>query len=200
MPRIISNKLPDGIYLWKIEETVSELRSMVRLSEQEQAQFATIKQQAKVAEKLAVRALLQIATIGAQPPTLQYTEQGRPTIHGAEISISHGAGYAAIYLSNRPVGIDLEAAGRGAEKLINRVVSGQEIEVCAQVFGINPAILAWCVKESMFKALQGSDVDFINDLIIDSGSSDGKIYGRAKEKKIELRWEVIEDIIIVWST
>lgn len=201
MPQITNRALPEGIYLWKIEETVAQLSPLVRLNEQETGRFATIKQPGKVAEKLAVRALLQNVArrLGTCSSTIDYTPQGRPTIHGGEISISHGAGYAALYLAPKPVGIDIESVGRKVDKLIDRVVSGSELEVCKSVFAANPLILAWCAKEAMFKALQSSEVDFVGELVIENAVSD-RIFGSARGSKIELRWMVIEDdVIIVWS-
>lgn len=196
MPEIATNVLPKGVYLWRIEETVEQLHSLVRLNPEETARFAAIKQPSKVVEKLAVRALLQNAT--SDSSAIIYTMQGRPTIHECEISISHGSGYAVIYLSDKAVGIDLESTGRKAEKLRDRIVSIREEDICKSVFPLNPMILAWCAKESMFKALKSSDVDFVKELVIESAISD-RIFGSARGQKMELQWAVIDDIIIVWS-
>lgn len=194
MPRIINNGLPKGVYLWKIEESVEQLTDMVQLSENERLRFAAIKQPGKVSEKLAVRVLLQ--NTAKCSSSIDYTHDGRPTIRGSEISISHAGGYVALYLSEKPVGIDLESVDRKAEKLRDRVVLGSEEEVCQSVFPTNPLILAWCVKESMFKAMQCREVDFVKEIVIEKAVSD-RIFGHARGQKMEMRWLVIEDVMIV---
>lgn len=96
-----------------------------------------------------------------------YEPAGRPLLlspsglpSDRHISISHTSGWAALMVADRPCGIDIEPAGRHAERVAGRISSAEEIALATPLFPQNPALLVWCAKEAAYKAIGGTEMDF----------------------------------------
>ena len=95
------------IAVWKITETESELVSGLALSQAALNQLALRRSEVHRKGYLAIRQLLKRFEI--DPLTHQYDENGAPYLtDGRHLSITHTKDVAAIALSEKPVGIDLE--------------------------------------------------------------------------------------------
>jgi len=101
------------LYLWKITEDLSELRSQIRLKNSSIARLESMKSESHQKGFLAVRMLLQHNEY--DDFDLYYDAFGKPHIKpqgcfvkDVEISISHSNDFSAIVISQEKVGLDLE--------------------------------------------------------------------------------------------
>jgi acyl transferase domain-containing protein/phosphopantetheinyl transferase len=94
---------------------------------------------------------------------IEHDEQGRPFFLGSEeatlpyLSIAHTSGSAVAIVSDRPVGIDLESAGRDTRSILAEFTTGDEralLERLAPLYAEeNVETRLWCAKEAVGKAL-----------------------------------------------
>ena len=153
---------PQGrIGIWKVEETLDELYDLVPSSiytrEQVEKQFRCLDRKI---EFVAVRVLLY--HLLKKEKRIEYYPSGRPYLldECLFISISHTKGYVALALSKTmPIGIDIERYGEKINKVKDRVVGVEE-----HAESLYELLLHWSAKESVFKALGTSGVDFIKHL------------------------------------
>lgn len=84
--------------------------------------------------------------------TLRHAPSGAPEIDGMHVSVSHSRHYAAVALSEHPVGIDIEERRDGQlERVATRFLDDEEMGGGS----LSPVELlrAWTAKEAAFKAL-----------------------------------------------
>ncbi len=139
-------------------------------------------------EWLCIRVLLK--QMLGEEKEIRYTDSGRPylTDRSYHISISHTRGYVAVALHKEfPVGIDLEYLSPRIKKIRNRFMHETEEMNISEMQEEIHLLLHWSAKESLFKALEESEVDFKNQLHIDSFEPVTGILSsfRAKETKTE---------------
>jgi phosphopantetheinyl transferase (holo-ACP synthase) len=166
--------------IWKVTETTDELRSLLT-DKSFTPEFFIYKSYSRQLEFLAVRALIRELT-GAEQRVLHY-ESGKPYLDGckSKISISHTKGYVAVVLHpEKETGIDIEYRSDRVKKVVTRFISDKEMSLidnrllfitdedekdCAMV---NMYLLFWSAKETMFKMLDSSGVDFLEHLQVRS--------------------------------
>ena len=162
-----------------------------------------IKSDKRKQEWLSVRSLLQQIT--GSETCIIYKENGTPVLKNSNynISISHTIGYVAIILSENPnPGIDIEYHSGRAWKLRKKFLSEKELEMFS---GEQNATLCWCAKETAFKALQQTNVDFIEHLHIEPFTVSDKGILKLKETKTPqqqtfyIDYQINENYIIAWK-
>lgn len=157
---------PQGrIGIWKVEETLDELYDLVpspdSIMEQVEEKFRCLERKI---EFVAVRVLLY--HLLEKEKRIEYFSSGRPYLSDEclFISISHTQGYVALALSEiMPIGIDIERYGTKINKVKDRIVGIEE-----HADSLYELLLHWSAKESVFKVLDTSGVDFIKHLKISS--------------------------------
>ncbi len=87
-----------------------------------------------------------------QGATLLHDPDGRPTIEGAEISVSHCRRYAALAVAPAGVnvGVDIEDNADRAARVISRVLRGPYAAMYASP---DTALAAWTLLEAAFKCV-----------------------------------------------
>lgn len=168
--------------IWKVTETAGELRSLLT-DRSVSADFAKYKSAARQLEYLAVRVLL-LELLGMECRISHY-ESGKPYLEdsAAKISISHTKGYVAVIVHpEKEVGIDIEYHSERVKKVVSRFVGEKEMSVINEKLNsvpceiekdklmLNLYLLLWSAKETMFKMIDASEVDFIRHLHVDSVS------------------------------
>ncbi len=148
--------------VWRIEECESELFDM--LSERG-CHLTTehIKSPARRLEYLAVR-LLCSELLDADF-VIEYREDGSPQLKSEGmyryISISHTKGYAAVFMhTSLPVGIDIEQYGEKVLRIQSKFINEKEEKNLDPKKLISHLLLHWSAKESLFKAMGQTGVDF----------------------------------------
>ncbi len=168
MPFAKKTKTETGITgIWELTESAEQLRKNFNFTSNEKAEFIQIKNEKRKKEYLAVRLLIE-ALINKKP-VLHYGKAGNPYLinHPFNISISHSAELATVFLSEKKAGIDTENIFRNTEKIASRFLSGSEYKTVKQ--NSNPqltGIMYWSAKEAIFKCASVQDVNFKSQIRI----------------------------------
>lgn len=153
--------------VWKVEETIDRLRSMFVDFSLYESGLQRFKSEKRQLEWLAVRVLLK-ELLGEEKP-IAYLSSGKPYLKdgSACISFSHTCGYVAVAVHpTKEVGIDIEQYGDRVCRLASRFVREDEMESVRAGNEIYALLLHWSAKETMFKLMNQSDVDFLDHLHI----------------------------------
>jgi 4'-phosphopantetheinyl transferase len=155
------------IFLWKINEEISELKELLVLNETSLNRLAKMKSSKHIKGFLAIRKLLN--RIDYADSDLIYDSFGKPFLKdNKHISISHSNEFACIIISNNPVGIDIElknekilknAALLFNEDFILNFKGSKNDEMSLTTFG-------WAIKEAIFKLIPENDVSFKDNILI----------------------------------
>ena len=149
------------IYVWKLEESVDELCKISGISRSEVD--LRFNHSSRCCEWLAVRALIR--TVLGPDVLVAYRATGEPYLKGSSlrVSISHTRGYVAVaFHPTCHVGVDIEYFSHRIDKLVGRIMSCGEKPSCE--LGADEKtwyyLLVWSMKESVFKALDISLLDY----------------------------------------
>ncbi|MBQ8374957.1 MAG: hypothetical protein IJX98_05225 [Clostridia bacterium] len=126
--------------------TEEEFADFSLFPRQIEAEFSRITNAALRAQKRAAYALLRYALGREKLQSFSKNSCGKPTVQGAEISISHTHGLAAIAVSDHAVGVDAEKlSGRTLKDFSFMLADGERAE------NIREALVLWTKKEAVFK-------------------------------------------------
>ena len=217
MPLLSVQPSPPIAGVWKITETWRDMLALFQDKDLYASEIDKIQADSRKREWLAVRLLVKHLT-GRELP-ISYRSNGAPFLSGQpdHISISHTKGYAAVILSETPLpGIDIEYRSERAWKLRAKYLSDNEIEQCKMIAScqtdplLSPAqetlaTLYWCAKETAYKALQASGVDFIKHLYLEpfplsaTGVFALKATLSASTSTYTIHYQITEDYILTWK-
>ena len=218
MPLLLARQSP-VLGIWKITELWQDMLELFT----DKALFADdvrlIQSDKRKQEWLAVRLLVKYLTSSEIP--VRYRENGAPFLATFQlhISISHTKGYAAVILNGNPrPGIDIEYRSERAWKLRKRFMNENELQMITLLNNTNQSVdgsalykqitlatLCWCAKETVYKSLQETGVDFINHLHIvpfslsEKGSFSLKETKTNQQKTYLIHYQTNEDFIITWT-
>lgn len=132
--------------IWRIEETVSEMLSMMPSLGKLQHVLDSYSRDARRLEVLSVHALIYVMT-GDESLVVGHNEDGHPLLEGWHVSISHTRGYAAVLLSRQDeVAVDVEYVSNRVAKIADRFIRDDE-----QDETITRQLVCWCTKEAVYK-------------------------------------------------
>ncbi len=168
------------------------------------SQVSKIKAISRVVEWLNTRVLL-FELLGEEKIISKHPD-GRPFLidKSYKISISHTKDYVVILLSaSHNVGIDIEMISDRVTRLYDKFISDNEYinsdnEVVHQ-------LLHWSAKETLFKIMKESEVDFKEHLRIlpfdplEKGVFKAKEFKTIKQKEYCIHYEVFEDAVLTWT-
>jgi phosphopantetheinyl transferase len=202
MPETLRETIPGGLLvLWRIEEDEATLASLV--TETDRAVVAEYASPHRRTEALAWRAAVRRLRPTAR---LGYDELGAPTVDEGYISVSHTQGYAAVALSERRCGVDVERLDRDLERTARRYISSREEELAVGLPANLFRTLAWSAKETLYKLEGRRGLDFLSDISLDrlelapDGDS-GRLAGRITNgSEREVGFFVYEGkAVVTWS-
>ena len=151
------------LIVWEISENLVDLRSEVLLDKDSAKLLADRKSEIHKKQFLAIRNILKEISVHNQ--NLKYDEFGRPFLtDDKNISITHSGNYAALIISDQKVGIDIEVVGDSILKITNKFLETELIY--PQVLEKEAALIYWNIKESIFKLVKNSGVDFKKNIIV----------------------------------
>ena len=215
MPIIFTQTSP-AIGIWKIEESWQEMLETIRKNE-DYSREIDLDVNNKTTDKrkqewLAARLLL--LHLDGPESYIDYNENGAPVLRNNRynISISHTSCFVAIILSDKEnPGIDIEYHSERAFKLRKKYLGNKEMEMFDLLRdslhnNMNTlATLCWCAKETAFKALRQTEVDFIEHLHIlpftfsDKGTFSLKETKSLQQEVFNIKYQITEDYIITWK-
>lgn len=140
------------------------------------------------------------------------TQNNKPFLpgHPYHFSISHCDDYAAVMVSTeRPVGIDVETVEERVLKIRRKFLTEREesmlVNNCPDLSATQRLTLAWSAKETLFKWLGETGVDFKEHLILHAitgthktGFIDATI-NRKPGRILSLCYVFIGNIVLTWS-
>jgi phosphopantetheinyl transferase len=206
--------------IWKITEPWQELLEALTNKEDYYSDVMKISSDKRKQEWLAVRLLLQ--HLSGSSVYIRYRGNGAPYLLGSacNISLSHTKGFVAIILSeNKNPGIDIEYRSVRAWKLHKKYMNENErtmtmpaadadnpaASVVTDVSVADIATICWCAKETAFKALEATSVDFSEHFNIEpfGFSKEGSLI--LKEKRTEqclrfrINYRITDEYILTWK-
>lgn len=155
--------------VWKISESEAELRAMTSIPSDELEEISYLKNESLRKQKLAVRALLD--ALFEEKVYLSHHDNGKPYIenNAINISITHTDRYVAVMINDDDeVGIDCESLDRDFSKVASKVFSLEEMDALDDEHRNEQMAVYWCAKEAIYKLTSQYDVDFAEQIKIDS--------------------------------
>lgn len=193
------------LLVWKVSEPLDELLNGITLTPQNQFRFNGMKSTSHQCAFISVRHLLTVA--GYTDCDLVYDQFGKPhLIDGKHISISHSHQFAALIISDKIVGIDLEWARdkiiRIAKKFaINEMPFLQNRNNHDLILSLT---VIWGVKESIFKIRNEPGISFQHHVsvlpfeMVDQRAT-GKLEFGNVNANFDVSFEVIEEFVLVYA-
>ena len=203
MPVLTVNQSP-VIGIWKIIEPWQDMLELFQNKAMYINDVLKILPDKRKCEWLAIRLLLRHIT--GTEMIIGYRTNGSPFLQNSHynISISHTKGYAALILSSHShPGIDIEYRSERALKLCMKYMSEKELDQLKMSSTL--ATVCWCAKETVFKALQESEVDFIKHFHVapftlsEQGTLFLKETKTLEQTTYPIYYQVTDKFILTWT-
>lgn len=147
------------VFLWKITEDFNELFRQASLKDTSLTRLENMKSESHQKGFLSVRMLLQHC--GYTDFDLIYNELGKPHLKdNKHISISHSFDFAAIALSNKSIGIDIEQVKAKVLRIAPRFMEMWHLENLSESDQMKKATVIWGTKEAIFKIKSEQGISF----------------------------------------
>ena len=195
-----------AVGVWKVEETIGQLRSMFKDFSLYESDLQKFKAEKRQLEWLAVRVLLK--ELLGEEKVIDYLPSGKPFLkdRSACVSFSHTCGYVAVAVHpTKEVGIDIEQYGNRVSRLASRFVREDEMQSVRAGNEIYALLLHWSAKETMFKLMNQSDVDFLDHLHIlpfiltESGEMEAVEYRTDLHQTFQISYYTHSDYVLTFA-
>lgn len=193
--------------VWKTDETLDELLAMLPSKDVYLQGMQRFKAEYRRLEWLAVRVLLY--TLLGEEKEIAYYTTGKPYLAdaSASISISHTKGYVAVVLGmpDKEVGIDIEQYGERVRRVAHKFMREDEEASLFRGTEIWSLLLHWSAKETMFKCMNASDVDFREHMRVlpfpvnESGIFSAEEYRTAEKRRFTIHYYLSSDFVLTLS-
>lgn len=151
------------ILIWQITETIDILLSKIQLDNSSQQILDLKKNEIHKKQFLAIRNILEL--MSSEKYLVSYSEIGKPYLNSRKnISVTHSGSYAALIVSDKQVGIDLEEFGEKIKKIEKKFL---DVELDYPIdLSTSNLLVYWNIKESIFKSLENKPMDFRKNIIV----------------------------------
>lgn len=197
---------PIGVIgIWNLTDSSEELISQCQLSDSEQQRFNNLIAERRKKEFLATRVLLE--KLRGKNQQISYNKWGKPSLKGTStnISISHSADFATVFISEKNIGIDVEQTTRNIDRVAKRFLHPKEQEFISTLEKQQEAnILFWAAKEAIFKCTEESGVEFNEQIFIapfelsDAGEFNGSLQLSSKKDTFKLHYTFFKNNVMVY--
>ncbi|MBT7825155.1 MAG: 4'-phosphopantetheinyl transferase superfamily protein [Bacteroidetes bacterium] len=193
--------------IWKMEETIDQLKKSLILNAAEIRYFSTLNKGKRNMHWVAGRVLLRHVLETDHFIKVEGDIHGKPQLlnFDFEMSISHSADYAAVAISKKKVGIDIEEIKPVIKKICSKFMSEKEIsEVPIGEHEIEQLYVYWCTKESIFKLNGKKQLHFREHIHIDGFAYKGEGYIKAHikqndfEQSFDVRYEKYDGYMLTY--
>jgi 4'-phosphopantetheinyl transferase len=192
--------------VWKIEEDIKTLLSMVDLDASEKKKFKGFRSNSRKLEFLSVRALL--SELLGKESKIVYNKNNKPFLRDGShfISISHSHKLTALLLStNEKVGIDLEYMSTNISAFAFKFMNKKEKVTKDNEEKKYHLYLHWCAKEALYKICDKEGISVRNNITIEpfshnnSGELKGKVHSEKIKESFDLFYTRYDNYAIVWT-
>lgn len=190
-----------------MEESPEELLAMLPRQEVYREGVQRFSAAHRRLEWLAVRVLLY--KLLDEEKEIAYHPTGKPYLAdaSASLSISHTKGYVAVVLGapDREVGIDIEQYGERVRKVAHKFMREDERPSLFRGTDTWSLLLHWSAKETMFKCLNASEVDFREHLRIlpfpvnETGTFSAEEYRTVEKRRFTIHYHLFQDFVLTLS-
>ena len=194
------------IGVWKIEEDLHTLLSMVEMSPEDKKRYTIFRSTSRKLEFLSVRALL--AELLGKEARIVYNKNNKPFIRDGShfISITHSNKLTAILISRDDrVGIDLEYMRVNINAFASKFLNKNEKITRRWADRTYHLYIHWCAKESIYKICDKEGINIVQDITIEPFDvrPNGEIKGYVKNERINdqftLYYSKYDNYTIVWT-
>lgn len=193
--------------VWKTDETLDELLALLPGKDAYRQGMRRFQAEHRRLEWLAVRVLLY--TLLGKEKEIAYYPTGKPYLAdaSASISISHTKRYVAVVLGmpDKEVGIDIEQYGERVRRVAPKFMREDEEASLFRGTEVWSLLLHWSAKETMFKCLNASEVDFRRHLRIlpfavnETGVFSAEEYRTVEKRRFTIRYYLFPDFVLTLS-
>ncbi len=200
--QIIKHDTATKILIWKITETLEELQNKIVLTNENVTRISEMKSTVHRCAFLSVRKLLAIENY--TDFDLLYDKFGKPhLIDEKYISISHSHQFAAIIISKKPVGIDIEMQRNKIIDIANKFTNDNENSF-VNLLDIKSLTTIWGAKEAVFKIVNQKGISFKNHLFVDkfsfnNGQTNLLLKAEKETHNFLIFFKEIENFILVYA-
>ncbi|MFZ4544117.1 MAG: 4'-phosphopantetheinyl transferase family protein [Saprospiraceae bacterium] len=196
MPLIYRNRLADKAELgiWKITETDDCFKKQLRLNNNEILELDQLSPKKKT-EWLASRCLLHFLLGQTDRISTERDQMGKPYLTNSEkyISLSHSADLAAVIISNKASGIDIQHYTPKIERIATKFMSEPDFQNLSETNRQQHLTVYWGAKESLYKAYGKRLLDFKEHILISKlnyTESGGMGLGKVKKDSFESSYRI----------
>ena len=194
--------------IWKVTESPEQLQSYLTAESCNPDELAQFKCTSRQLEYLAVRVLLK--TLTGSEHKIAHLPSGKPYLedHAWNITVSHTKGYVAVGLHpTKEIGVDIEQVAERVLKVTSRFVRDDEFPGITKLPSqaqLYVYLLAWSAKETMFKVMNESEVDFKEHLHVStfslqtSGVFVGHEYKSGKKNTFGIHYQTHPDFVLTY--
>ncbi len=192
--------------VWKIQEDLKTLLSMVELGPEDLKRFRQFKSNSRKLEFLSVRALL--AELIGPEARIVYNKNNKPFLKDGShfISISHSNRLTALMLSSRErIGIDLEYMSSNITGIARKFINDNEKITRSWKLKKYHLYLHWCAKEALYKICDKEGINMQKNITIypfnvqESGDIKGEVKTDMINEVFDLQYTRYENYAIVWT-
>lgn len=193
------------VYIWKIEESESDLSKGIQLTQHCQNRMARMKSEMHRRGFLSIRHLM--AEAGYVDADLYYDELGKPHLKdGKHISITHSNHFAGIIISDTDeVGIDIEKQRDKILRIAHKFTPIEEYRTIANSDAlIRKLTIVWGCKESLYKIYEEPGLSFLHHIIVKDfplteNSIAGEILYQGKTSSYAIKYLEFEGFTLVYA-
>lgn len=193
------------ILVWKITESLQQLRKEVQLSGISQIRVDGMKSEMHQQGFLSIRKLLQEANY--TDFDLFYDPTGKPHLNdGKYISITHSHEFSAIIISDECVGIDIEWCREKIKSIATKFADTEMalFDLSNNLDCIRKLTVIWGIKESIFKIRNEKGISFRKHIIaapfeMEQKQGVAKLFFEEQIKIFDIYFEEIERFVLVYA-
>lgn len=193
------------VLIWKIEETIDELKSGITLTTNSESRLNSMKSEIHQKGFLSIRYLLK--EIGLTDDDLQYDGFGKPHLNnGRFISITHSFNFTAIIFSyEAEVGIDIEKQREKILRIAHKFTPIEEYKTIANVDAlILKLTIVWGAKESLYKIYGKKKLLFLHHIYVEDfkfadEKTTGEIRFNGEESSYNIKFLEFEGFTCVFA-
>lgn len=190
--------------VWKITESLEELSHQVALKNVCNERVAGMKSELHQRAFYSVRKLMQ--ELGYTDHDMFYGDDGKPhLVDGKYISITHSFGFAAIIVSDAPVGIDIEIRREKVTKIAHKFIDKEAIFLnpLNRLEYIEKLTVIWGAKEALYKMFSQRGLSFkqhidVHPFLMADETGKAMVMFEGFQGSYTFRFEEIEDFTLVY--
>lgn len=194
------------IGIWKVEESIEELKSNLLLNKKEYEFYSKLSKGKRNLHWLSSRVLLRKLLETDKFIAVKGDSHGKPHLinFDYELSITHSFEHAAVIISKKKVGIDIEIIKNKILNIATKFLNPEELEFIESSSRIEQMYVVWCAKESIYKLHGKKELNFKEHIYLEpfdyrnKGNAIAKIVKKGFEKKYLIQYERFNGYIFTY--